>query len=63
MSFEKPINEGAALLALMFNKLTIEQKNSVQPTEAERVAKYMTSAGYSLVFDRWYKQWPGEDTE
>lgn len=50
--------EGSELLAEVFNKMTIEQKNSIEPEIAERIRKFMANNGYRIVFNRWYLQEP-----
>lgn len=48
--------EGSELLAEVFNRMTIEQKNSVSPEIAERIGNFMVKNGYRIVFTRWYLQ-------
>jgi hypothetical protein len=48
--------EGATLLAEVFNLLTQEQKLSVPQIIAGRIGAFMVRNGYRIVFGRWYLQ-------
>jgi len=48
--------EASSLMREIFNMMTTEQKNSVPPDVARRIALFMTKNGYRLVFNRWYLQ-------
>jgi hypothetical protein len=54
--------EGSELLAEVFNRMTMEQKNSVPGDVAERIGRFMVKNGYRLVFTRWYLQAPPDET-
>lgn len=48
--------EGADLLAEVFNLMTNEQKDEVSDEIAERIGRFMSSNGYRMIFNCWYKR-------
>ena len=48
--------EGSALLALLFNDMTTQEKMEVPADKRERITNFMVANGYRFVFGRWYLQ-------
>ena len=54
--------EGAALLAELFNRMSHKQKLAVPKEIAARICDFMVKNGYRLVFSRWFLQEPPDET-
>jgi len=48
--------EWAAIVAELFNQMTVKQKNAVPDDVAEKISRFMVRLGYRLVFNKWYLQ-------
>lgn len=48
--------EGSELLAHVFNRMNIDQKNGLSDDVINRLTTFMINNGYRLCFDGWYLQ-------
>lgn len=48
--------EGSALLAILFNDMTVKEKMDVPADLRRRITDFMVANGYRFVFGRWYLQ-------